>query len=339
MTTLLSRGRQVSSPFALSRNDENALTAALGYTLHQSPRLLHWFLKQIGVLGIRRSLSRKIAIELQRHSSTEASGGFTDIEIRLPGKFHVIIEAKVGMGLPSLKQCQKYASRLCNVGDSVQRLVTLVASPDDLYASKYSAQDISLVGKLSPFLWSRFLTACTRIITSEQESSEWVRHFYTFLDGDYRMKAYTTEVWIVSVNTSPLWPNGMSFWDIHKKHSLYFDQKHPTVRPLYMAFRAKGKIEAIHRVLSIEHGVVMQDIEPALAHIKGKKWPKQEHTVWRLGESVPLTKPLKTGGGMYNRRVRCDLDLLLTCDTVQQIEAEMGKRKKAPDENIELQDL
>jgi hypothetical protein len=31
---------------------------------------------------------------------------------------------------------------------------------------------------------------------------------------------------------------------------------------------------------------------------------------------------------MYNRRVRCDLDLLLSCDTVQEIEPAMSKRRR-----------
>jgi hypothetical protein len=36
---------------------------------------------------------------------------------------------------------------------------------------------------------------------------------------------------------------------------------------------------------------------------------------------------------MYNRRVRCDLDLLLTCETVQEVEEQMGKRRQQqPDE-------
>jgi hypothetical protein len=63
-----------------------------------------------------------------------------------------------------------------------------------------------------------------------------------------------------------------------------------------------------------------------------KPWPKQPATIWHFGPPVPLAKPLKTGGGMYNRRVRCDLDLLLTCSSVQEIEAEMGKRRQEPEE-------
>lgn len=64
-----------------------------------------------------------------------------------------------------------------------------------------------------------------------------------------------------------------------------------------------------------------------------RPWPKQAATIWHFGAPVPLAKPLRTGAGMYNRRVRCDLDLLLTCETVQEVEEQMGKRRQQqPDE-------
>ena len=56
------------------------------------------------------------------------------------------------------------------------------------------------------------------------------------------MKAFSTEVWILAIDTKPLWPNGMSFWDIHRKYDLYFDRTHPTVRPLYFVSVAE-KVE------------------------------------------------------------------------------------------------
>lgn len=330
MPRLLSRGRQVQSPFGISRTDENALTAALGYTLHRCPLLLHRFLKLVGVGGIRRSSLEHVVIDIQRHQTGESGNGFTDIEIRLPGRFHIIVEAKVGMSVPGLQQCQKYAETLRKEDEPIQRLVTLVNSPDQHYVAQHTSRDPSLVGIVVPIFWPTFLTACIQIMNNDtSEAREWARHFYTFLDGEYRMKAFTTEVWLLSVNTKPLWPGGISLWDIHQNHRVYFDRTHPTVRPLYIAFRVRGKVDAIQRVTKIEHGLVMQEIVPDLVRFKSQNWPRLEHTVWYLDDPVPLVKPLRTGEGMFNRRVRCDLDLLLSCNTVQEIESAMGQRRMA----------
>ena len=140
------------------------------------------------------------------------------------------------------------------------------------------------------------------------------------------MKAFTTEVWILAIDTKPLWSNGMSFWDIHRKYGLYFDRTHPTVRPLYFAFRVDGKVDAIYRVSRIEHSIKIIELVPELANLRAE-WPKLLYTIWHFGPPIPLANPLRTGSGMYNRRVRCDLDLLLTRKTVQEIETEMGKRR------------
>ncbi len=159
------------------------------------------------------------------------------------------------------------------------------------------------------------------------ESKEWVRSFYNFLDTEYGMKAFTTEVWILAISTEPIWPGGMSHWDIHQKYSLWWAYNDHTVRPLYIAFRVRGALDAIYRVGRVEHSVPIRDRVPEMRRIK---WGKDPATIWHFGPRVPLAKPLTTGAGMYNRRIRCDLDLLLMCSSVQQIEAEMGKRRYQP---------
>lgn len=133
--------REIISPFGLLGSDENALSFALGYTLQQSPDLLHWFLKEIGIKGIRRSSLKNIRLDLQRHRSGDAKAGITDIEIRLPGSFHIIIEAKVGLGIPSIYQCQKYLPRFDDNTEPVQILVTMVESADQSFVKNYAIQD------------------------------------------------------------------------------------------------------------------------------------------------------------------------------------------------------
>ena len=322
--------RVVTSPFGLLGTDENALSFALGYTFQQCLPLMQWFLQQIGIQGIHQKAIRKARIDLQRHRSGDFNEGITDIEIHLPGYFHVVIEAKVGLSVPSLEQCQKYLPRLHKSNEPKQKVVALVQSPDDSFRADYAQKDPELANRLVRFNWTEFFPQCISLMMDksvEPESKSWVRYFYRFLDQEYGMKAFTTEVWILPIDTAPLWPNGMSFWDIHQKYRLYFDRIHPTVRPLYFGFRVDGQVTAIYRVSRIEQGVRVIDSVPELQNVD-KEWGKKPHTIWHFGPPVPLANPIRTGSGMYSRRVRCDLDLLLTCKTVKEIEQVMGKRRE-----------
>lgn len=141
------------------------------------------------------------------------------------------------------------------------------------------------------------------------------------------MKAFTTEVWILAISTEPLWPNGPSHWDIHQKYQLWWDYREHSVRPLYMAFRVDGLLQSIYRVRHVEHQVSMVDRVAELRKCKTFDYD-QPATIWHFGDPVPLAKSLRTGAGMYNQRVRCDLDLLLTCATVKEVRDEMSKRRK-----------
>jgi hypothetical protein len=101
---------------------------------------------------------------------------------------------------------------------------------------------------------------------------------------------------------------------IHQKYHVWWDHKELSVRPLYIAFRVSGVLDSICQVSRVQHAVPIIDVVPEMQNIK-KPWPKLPATIWHFGPPVPLAKPLRTGAGMYNRRVRCDLDLLLACET------------------------
>jgi hypothetical protein len=322
--------RVVSSPFGLLGTDENALSFALGYAFQQCLPFLQWFLREIGIQGVHNTTLRKARISLQRHRSGKSGQGITDVEIHLPGYFHVVIEAKVGLGVPSIQQCCKYLPRFHQTNEPIQKLVALIQAADDSFAAKYALSEPLLQGLLEPFNWSRFFPECIRLVMGnsvESEAKAWIRSFYRFLDQEYRMKAFSTEVWILAISTTPLWPKGMSHWDIHQQYRVWWDYKEHTVRPLYLAFRVDGKLDSVGRVNKIEHGIPIIDVVPEMENIKNK-WPKRPCTIWHFEPLVTLPTPIRTGAGMYNRRVRCDFDLLLTCKTVQEIEQAMKKRRE-----------
>jgi hypothetical protein len=325
--SLRAHDRLVTTPFGLLGTGENALSFPLGYTFQQCRLLLQWFLRQVGVPGVRSSSLSRAEIYLQRHRSGELEQGITDIEIHLPGHFHVIVEAKIGMAVPTIKQCRKYVGRFHEVPN--QKLVALIQSPDQALLEEYRKQDPALRKRLVGFQWADFIPECIRLMLgggASAQEKEWARSFYSFLDQEYPMKAFTTEVWILPINTDPLWPNGMNHWDIHRKYKVWWHYKYHTVRPLYLAFRVHGILDSIYRVRRIEHGIPIIDLVPELRKIR-KEWPKELATIWHFEEPVKLAKTLRTGVGMYAKSVRCDLDLLLSCDTVQEIEFAMKKRR------------
>jgi hypothetical protein len=162
--------------------------------------------------------------------------------------------------------------------------------------------------------------------SASAHEKQWVRSFYSFLDQEYPMKAFSTEVWILAISTEPLWPNGMSHWDIHQKYKLWWGYNEHSVRPLYLAFRVHGELDTIYRVNRIEHDVPIIDRVPELRKCRKYDFTSPA-TIWHFDPPVKLARPIRTGAGMYNRRVRCDLDLLLSCETVQQIQAAMRKRR------------
>jgi hypothetical protein len=89
----------------LLADDENDITYSISWAMAQSPFFLARFLSH--VLSKPTDLS-KVVIRLQQ---VEKDGGITDMEIESPGEFFVIVEAKRGWNLPSLKQLETYARR------------------------------------------------------------------------------------------------------------------------------------------------------------------------------------------------------------------------------------
>lgn len=330
LPSLRDNNRNITTPFGLLGTDENALSFALGYTLQQCPSLLQWFLGQIGIPGIRRTSLAEARIELQRHRKGELGDGVTDIEIRVPGSFHVIVEAKVGLSVPNLAQCQKYLPRLTESNEYNQRLVALVQSADMSIEQRYTRSDSELKDRLRCFHWSQFIPKCVDLIEDGRESVsalQAVRWFYTFLDQEYHMKAFTTEVWILPTSSAPLWPGGWSFLDTHLKCHVYYDHRHHSMRPLYIGFQGNGQVTAIHRVLSIEHETPPIKYVPQLSNVKAE-WPRSPHTIWRLDKPVALPAPIPSGGNIVHRRkVSCDMDVLLSGKSVLEIENRMRERR------------
>jgi Trk K+ transport system NAD-binding subunit len=95
----------VNSVFQLLGDKENDISYSVAWALSQSTNMLANFLKHI--VGFISS-SDETMIRLQEYRDDK---GFTDIEIFIPGKVHIIAEAKRGWNVPNEEQLKRYAPR------------------------------------------------------------------------------------------------------------------------------------------------------------------------------------------------------------------------------------
>jgi hypothetical protein len=321
----------VKSPFALLGNDERALTFALGYTFSQSPDFLQGFLRAIGIGGLFRKTLAKARIDMEHQRKD--SKGITDVEIRLPNLLHVIIEAKVGLSLPTREQVLNYTNRLLETRASRKRLVILVAQPADFAVHKILKRGHKGADFLTGLEWSTLLDLAVRLRDHrdlDTDSRFWLDAFTKFLEDGYQMRSFTHEVWIAPASIKPLWPGGMSFHDTHVKHHIYYwDKLHRATRPLYIAFRCRGKVEGFQRVLRVEHDRPPIDYISTLKNVPDD-WPSRPFTIWHLGDLVKFSKPIPTGDPkMWASHIYCDMDILLSSSTVKEAAERMKLRNKA----------
>ena len=319
--------RTVSTPFGLIGKDENALTHALGYTFSRCPRLLQRFLGEAGIKGVRLSALRSARIDLQRRRRD----GITDLEIHIPNQLYVIIEAKIGLSLPSLDQLQKYLPRFDDKPRSQQKLVALVETDSPAAWQLLGARNERLDELLVGVPWADLIPHCIdlrAVYPQDSGQGRWLRWFQRFLEEEYKMKCYTEEVWIVSASRQPLWEGGMSFLDTHLQGKVYYRGANSPQRPLYIAFRYGGEVKAIQRVIKVEPEQRPIDVLPQLANVP-EDWPRHLHTVWYLGEPTPLPQAIPSSDPhMRGRRLSLDLDILLSSASIKEAVQKMKIRRE-----------
>jgi len=79
--------------FDLLGSNETGLSKSFAYLISVEPKVLYNFLRSIGI-GIKNTSKNYLETTIEIEASRDE--GRTDIEIRQKGKFHVIIECKVG---------------------------------------------------------------------------------------------------------------------------------------------------------------------------------------------------------------------------------------------------
>lgn len=322
--------RQINTVFDLLGSKENDMTFSLGWCLSNCEPFLKSFCEKLGWTG---SLEH-VQIDLQKHDFED--GGFTDIEISVPGAWGAVIEAKRGYTLPNRDgQLQRYAQRSClRLPDS---LICILSSYNENFVEALPAYK-DPVGNcpVKAISWKsihQMVVECKADCNHAQKRL--LDEFLSYLKGFISMQNKTSNmVYVVSLGSDQ--PEGwdISWIDIVQKKSLYFHpvgvNGWPAEPPNYIGMRYWGKLQSIRHVRETE---IVTSLHEHISEIPERGGIYEHpHFLYHLGPEIkPAGLEVPTGASWRSNRVWCMLDTLLTCPTIKaaQIETERREEKAA----------
>jgi hypothetical protein len=302
-------GKEVSSVFDLLGRDENDLTAALGFTLARSPRLLHLMLQRLGL----HLDDEDVVVRLE----TRDDHGRTDLEID-SGNHLIIIEAKRGWLVPGETQLTKYAPRVAAYGSGA--LVSLSAATE-----QWAGQTLPIAVQGVPVIhlpWEgvRLDLAAARTAVRGRERV-WLDEFQDYLRKAIKMRD-PADCWtycVVISNNRPGNGGPRTFRDFVTGEGCYFHpygwgKGWPRTPPNFLAFRWDGQVQQIHRVTRAE---VIPNLQARWPNIPQADDTGRPHAVYYLGPQLPGT-PIPNGARYRAQRRWVILDYLLSSPTLRE---------------------
>lgn len=331
VTNLFRAQHKVRSIFDLLGDDENSLTASLGWGLAQCGPFLSRFIREL--LRVSTIEVSNATIYLQRYGKEDQ--GFTDIEVISPGSFHVIIEAKKGWGLPSPNQLAGYAKRFDRTHSrSIQRhLAVLTECGDDYARSCLGITELRGV-PVTVITWSRVLRLLQQSISSvARQDRRLLGELGSYLSANMSAESqHSNQVFVVALSDKTERGWGISWIDIVEKRKCYFHpvgNGFPKQPPNYIAFRYRGRLQSIHHI-DRKDVKVTANLHAEFPEIPANstRIREGEHFIYPLG---PAIKPphIVRSGNIRNRHVFCDIDTLLTSHTIIEAEQLSKAREKA----------
>jgi len=310
-TTLRIGSTPVSTVFDLLGHDEDSISLAIAWGLHQSRPMLQSFLRH--ALAWKAPVD-EVQILLHRYDRT---GGITDLEILQKGSFHLIVEAKRGWQLPGRKQLELYANRKSfRLSEAKAKGLLSLSECSPEYARGH------LPGKTICGFPLRHLSWRTIVDMAVASRSVSRLHQRRVLDDllNYLRSLMTSQnqesnqVYVVSLSAKTKENWSISWIDIVRKRRRYFHpigNRWPTEPPNYLAFRYGGKLQSIHHVERYE---VVEELSKACKGIA--KQPVEPHYLYHLGPPIQPPHEVRTGKLYRSQRVRCAFDLLLVSQTI-----------------------
>ena len=319
--------KDCSSVFSLNGKGEDSATYAIGWGLVQSYQLINLFIQELGILDLSEQDIKYATVDLQKHSS---DNGFTDIEVSIPNKLHIIIEAKLHWELPGSQQLEKYCSRFDaeDNGAIHQLLVTLSATSKD-YALQFQGNRFNNYD-LHHLSWEDMHSIVQAAYGAASGFTEklWLTELSIHLKG-YRSMTETNDngAYCVVISNDPISDDSSYTWlDVITQDKAYFHPMGlngwPSTPPNYLAFRQGGKLLSVHHVDSYRVSDKMSELNAS--------WPKTKasHLVYSLGPPMVPVKPIKNGKLYATGRYWCAIDTLLSgaFDTISAARDETQRR-------------
>jgi hypothetical protein len=316
--------RTIHTVFDLLGHKEDDITYSVGWGLAQSHTLAYALLAEVfdGELG---TLS---ALQLQK---ADRETGRTDIEIETD-RVHLIVEAKRGWTVPGIEQLTKYARRLQDV-DERRAHIAVVAEAAPHFPPVTALPPTVEGVPVSYIPWSRVaeLVSSTAAITRRHAEKRLLQELHRYLRRLMTSQDVTSNlVYVVSLNHDDLSWSDITFVQIVMERDRYFHpvggpgKQWPKTPANYLGFRFDGQLQ---RISFVEHYEVITRPHDHIPDISpDADWTDEPHFLYHLGPPLPLPdRPVKTTG-MYNRRTRVALDLLLTCATLRDAELKTKER-------------
>jgi hypothetical protein len=321
MTELFLHGKQITTVFELLGKKENDITYSLGWALSRSHSFLRRFLMQ--TIEYHGEVSQA-SILLQHYQKAK---GTTDIEIDLPGQFHIIVEAKRGWRLPNGKQLEKYALRLANRTSPKRRMLVLSECSPEYAEHHLKCKEIHQI-PIQIVSWKQAaLMARISAMRGNHAEKRLLKELHAYLRRATTMQDIeSNRVYVVALASGTRKGWGISWIDMVNKRMKYFHRMGvngwPKEPPNYIAFRYRGKLQTIHHIESYK---VITDLHEAFREIPSKEC--EPFYLYTLGAAIVPRKEVRTGKIFANGRVWCMLDTLLTCQTIAEAR-DLSKRRK-----------
>jgi hypothetical protein len=313
MPKLTLHGKKLGSMFELLGRDENDMTGSLGWVLANCHSFAAALLREVGLMGVEVAQAE---VRLQQY---ETGRGFTDIEIEVPGKCCLIIEAKRGANLPTRRQLVRYTRRrqFRRYQFKSKRLVVISECNSDCASMRLGAYK-GLGSQVLPLSWQEVATILKKSTTKASRSERRLLHGLTIYlqqaTNAATKRIDSNWVYVVALGGKDQ-DSSISFIETVEKKRRYYHPAGPPwppVPPTHIGFRYDGKLQSIHYIRKHE---IVTNLGTRIPEVEdGEHGPM---ALYYLGPPFRPDHEVPTGDRIVRAiHVWCMLDTLFTCRTI-----------------------
>ncbi len=319
MAQLTKHGAEVDTVFDLLGKKENDLSFSLGWALQQCPKFLAHVVHHFTGEWLTAEEHDRAAIRLQEHD--QQKGGYTDLELDIPGRCFIVLELKLGWNLPTVAQLGRYARRRGFREQAYPyRAVVALSECSAIYSHHQLPPNNFRAAPLQHVNWHVLLQlARAARPASNNHGKRLLDQFLAYLTKATSMRSiHSNRVLVVSLAARTMHRWSINFMQVATERNRYFHpvgHRWPTEALNYIAFRYGGRLRAIHH---IEEYVVTTDPNGIFPEANGEMFDRP-HFIYTLGPAIPLRAEIPAGPRIRQSvRTWCMLDTLLTAGTITQ---------------------